>query len=146
MTSEKYLPPEERARLEAEAAAHSAALEAAGKDSAATRALQMMMHGTLERKEENKVTLVREPWMDIPLKEMTKEQRAALKDFEKRVEELEEETQNHRRVGDGHLASFGPSLPPPITSPNPPPPPNSLQTHTHTHTRARTHKYIYFSL
>ena len=99
MTSEKYIPPEERARLEAEAAAHAAALEAAGKDSAATRALQMMMHGTLERKEDKKAALVREEWMDMPQKDMTKEQRAALKEFEKKVEELEEEMENHRRVG-----------------------------------------------
>jgi hypothetical protein len=95
----KFVSAEEQAKLDAKAAAHAAAVEAAAKDSANARALAMMMHGTLEKREDKKVTLRREAWMDeVPAAEMSKEQRAALKEFERRQAELEEEYERHRRV------------------------------------------------
>ena len=45
--------------------------------------------------------LTREPWMDMPLKSMTKAQREALRDLDKKVQEVEESLKKAVRIAEG---------------------------------------------
>lgn len=89
---EKYITEAERRAIEDEAA-RKAAAAAAKKDDAPERALQDMMGGTLEAKDEISLleqNLKREPWMDeLTEAEMSDEQRKALAEFEERVKLIE---------------------------------------------------------
>ena len=82
---EKYITEAEKARLAEEEAARQARM-ADGKDDAPERALQDMMGGTLEAKDDLALLeseLQRQPWMDeLTEEEMTEEQKRELADFE----------------------------------------------------------------
>jgi homoserine dehydrogenase len=45
--------------------------------------------------------LVREPWMDMPLKSMTKAQREALREFDKKVQEVEDSLKKAVQIAEG---------------------------------------------
>ena len=65
------------------------------------------MNGTLERSKENGLEqLVRQPWMDTPLKDMTQAQRLQLKEFEKQVKEMQEAADTARRIAEGERRSL----------------------------------------
>jgi hypothetical protein len=76
-----------RQRVAAEESAAEAARLAAEHDSMKNRALANMMDGTLRRKKADPLAgLVKEPWMSLPLKEMTPQQLKQLREFEKKVQ------------------------------------------------------------
>lgn len=66
-------------------------------------ALLAMMNGSPERRNKNEIAHVqqRQSWMDMPIKGMSKAQREALKDFERQVQEAEENLRNAQRVLEG---------------------------------------------
>ena len=87
-----------RVRQQAAAERDEAARRAANNDNSRQRALDNMMQGTLERKKDTLHTLVeREPWMSIPLKDMTAAQRQQLHDFERKVADLHEAREAAKR-------------------------------------------------
>lgn len=61
-----------------------------------------MMHGSPERRNKN-ISHVqqRQSWMDMPIKGMSKAQREALKEFERQVQEAEENLRNTQRILEG---------------------------------------------
>lgn len=62
-------------------------------------ALDCMMNGTLEGRNTNEVQQVqrRQSWMGMPIKAMSKAQRDALKQYERQVQEAEENLRNLQR-------------------------------------------------
>ena len=61
-----------------------------------------MMHGTLERKKAAAEHLLpREPWMSVPIKDMTAAQRQQLKEFERKAAELTDAAEAARRAAEG---------------------------------------------
>jgi predicted nucleic acid-binding Zn-ribbon protein len=75
---------------------------AAESDTSRARALKAMMNNTPERRKPDAFEhLVREPWMDMPLKSMTKSQREALREFNKKVAEVEESLKKAVRIAEG---------------------------------------------
>jgi hypothetical protein len=61
-----------------------------------------MMHGTLQRKKDPFAgdALAREPWMDMPLRDMTAAQRQRFKEFERKVAEVAEAREAARRAAE----------------------------------------------
>ena len=101
-------PAEQRRRAEEEAKKKQAA--AANKDDAPERALNDMMGGTLEGKNELDAladSLVREPWMDtVPLDQMTPEQKTALAAYNKLAAALEDERAKARNTLQAELTKL----------------------------------------
>jgi hypothetical protein len=88
-----------RAKVIAAAKADESARLAAERDNAKARGLQQMMDNTLQHPDKGALTgLVREPWMDMPLQQMNKQQREAVKSFERLVQDHEEQKANARRT------------------------------------------------
>jgi hypothetical protein len=86
-------------RAEEQRKVTAAARAEAERDNAKQRALVSMMNNTLEKKREDPLAhLTREPWMDLPLKQLTKAQREALREFETAVQENIEAARESRRV------------------------------------------------
>ena len=101
-------PAEQRRRAEEEAKKKQAA--AANKDDAPERALNDMMGGTLEGKNELDAladSLVREPWMDtVPLDQMTPDQKSALAAYNKLAAALEDERAKARNTLQAELTKL----------------------------------------
>ena len=75
---------------------------AAEADTSRGRALECMMNNHPERRKADAFEhLAREPWMDMPLKSMTKAQREALREFDKKVLEVEESLKKAVRIAEG---------------------------------------------
>ncbi|KAL6750436.1 hypothetical protein V8C86DRAFT_850373 [Haematococcus lacustris] len=96
---EKWVSPEERARLEAQQVEEAAQRKRAEADDARQRALREMMNATLDvtARDRRAQELVHEPWMDLPRSQMTAVQRKLLAEHEKRAQELAEEREQKRR-------------------------------------------------
>lgn len=91
-----------RARIEQEKRKKEAQQRAAEADTSRVRALQCMMNSIPAiRKPDAFEHLVREPWMDMPLKSMTKAQREALREFDTKVQEVEESVKKADRILEG---------------------------------------------
>jgi hypothetical protein len=76
-----------RQKLAAEQSAAEAAWLAGEQDSMKSRAIAEMMDGILQRKKADPLAgLVKEPWMSLPLKELTAQQLKHLREFEKKVQ------------------------------------------------------------
>lgn len=100
----KYVSPEQQARLAADAAAAEAARVNAESDDAKNRALRDMMYANPAPSKakmgakEGKGALMQEPWMSLPVAQMSKDQRQRLADFERKVAEAAEEAEKQRRL------------------------------------------------
>ena len=91
-----------RATREREQAQEEAARFAGARNSATARALAAMMDSTLERKKAAAEHLLpREPWMSVPIKDMTAAQRQQLKEFERKAAELTDAAEAARRAAEG---------------------------------------------
>jgi hypothetical protein len=91
-----------REQLEKERKLQEERRAAAEKDTSRVRALHAMMNNKPDRRKPDAFeNLKREPWMDMPLKSMTKAQREALRDFDKKVQEVEEGLRNAVRIAEG---------------------------------------------
>jgi hypothetical protein len=91
-------------RMQQQEAARSAqeARLAAEWDHLKNRALTSMMNNTLQRKKEGGLELlVRQAWMDTSLKDMTKQQRQQLKEFDRKVQEYHDGLESIRRISEG---------------------------------------------
>jgi hypothetical protein len=87
-----------RLKREQASAADNSASKLAARDQAKARALQQMMDNTLQKEHDTLEDLQREPWMDIPLQQMSKQQREELQAFGKLGKEHEEQRTNARRA------------------------------------------------
>jgi len=97
---EPYRTAAEQAELEIEEQ-HRREREEANRDDAPQRALQDMMHGTLQPPDELKLmeeALVREPWMDEVENELlTEAQRATLADYDAQAAALRQAQEQRKR-------------------------------------------------
>ncbi|KNC53623.1 uncharacterized protein AMSG_01332 [Thecamonas trahens ATCC 50062] len=100
MGIERFVPPEEVAAAEAARAAEEARLLLERGDDSGERALEEMMYGKVEERTKDalQVSLERPEWMDKPTTELTEEEVRAVKEFEARVQEAQEEAQKYRRA------------------------------------------------
>lgn len=91
-----------RAKRAQEERRAEAAREAGERDGAKGRALAAMMDGTLARKKATTAdVLPREPWMSVPVRDMTAAQRQQMKEFERKVAELQAAEEAARRAAEG---------------------------------------------
>eukprot|EP00798_Chlamydomonas_sp_ICE-L_P016811 gene16811-23093_t len=97
---EKYVSPEERARLAEEARIAEEARRRAEADDAKQRALKEMMNGkvAIRKQNDSAAVLKREAWMDVPRTQMSKEQRIKLIEFEKKVADAAEGEEKQKRL------------------------------------------------
>jgi cilia- and flagella-associated protein 43 len=94
--AEKYLTPEEKAKIEEERKMEEDRLKALEGDNVGQRGLKVMMNGVCEMKKEKNIMqleLVREEWMNKSVADMSEEEKLKLKEFEAKEKELEEEKQ-----------------------------------------------------
>ncbi|KAF0699827.1 Aste57867_9603 [Aphanomyces stellatus] len=106
MTKTPYETEEMRKVREAAEAAQRAADEKNRKDDVAGRALEDMMHGTLETKKETIVaaSVAREAWMDdVPPEEMTADQKQKLAAFEAEAAKLADDKEKYKKALDLEL-------------------------------------------
>lgn len=95
---ERYLSPEEHARLEAAQRAEEARLAALKKDDVFDRALKMMMGGALESHgaEDDEFELVKPEWMNGDPSKFNEEKIKQLRAFQAREKQIEEEKEKKR--------------------------------------------------
>ena len=100
MGIERFIPPEELAAQEAARAEEEARLLLERGDDSGERALDEMMFGRVEDRglDSLQVSLERPEWMNKPSTELTEDEVKAVKEFEARVQEAEEEAQKYRRA------------------------------------------------
>lgn len=89
--AEKYLTPEEKAKIEEERRIEEERLRALEGDNVGQRGLKVMMGGILEMKKEKNIMqleLTREEWMNKAVQDMSEEEKLKLKEFEAKEKEL----------------------------------------------------------
>eukprot|EP01137_Pigoraptor_chileana_P033020 Opistho-2@23313 len=100
ITVEKYISPEERARLAEQQRLEEERLRLERGDNAKERALDLMMGGRLDAADDDELLqeLVRPEWMNRSEQEMTEDEIKALREFEKKENTMREEREKRRKA------------------------------------------------